>query len=740
MKALKHKNIVNLRQVLTSSSKLYIVMDLVTGGELFTKILNEGKLEENVARRYFQQLVDGIEYCHRRGVCHRDLKPENLLIDETTGELKITDFGLSAMKGASTTEELLHTQCGSPNYCAPEIIARHKQGYNGAKVDAWSCGIILFALLAGFLPFYDENTKVLYRMIQRDDVKFPRKFPPEAKDLVLKLLHKEPERRYTLQDVKKHPWFAVGYDGADPRQGGSSSPPVSRQSRRRRGHNRTRSTDNAPRSRDLKDLQGKKANRPDSDPVASNAAPTASPAVTGASPPLPPQPPVQQKAPVPAPAPRNVPAPPPLPPKRPTVASVPATGVAAAAAITATATAAAAASVSGAVSAASATVASTVASSAVGAAAIVAPPPPRARPSPPVTSTSSVPPVAAVRTAETSQEQVARRTPVAGSPHLNSAGGDTTGNSRNNSLPDVEGDTLFPPPPPFPAPDASSMESMSAVTMPSMSTPQVAAKPKLNAPVAVATGSSSTPVHHVAHAPPPPPGYMPPGYSPAVRSEPLPNSVPMRTPDTKKPGMIVGRTEQNRPLGATGAAMSNKRQTEQGSAEQQHSNRSDTSWQISNESEGSTLSAKSPATLVPTAVPLPFVEQRRMMLNKLSEDPKTMPQPLPDMSRGSAASSWDNMNTPSLIPTVPIQQISNRVVSRPVAAPQPTLQKAFEELPLGPRRSFEEPPMKPKKPFEELPLGPPIPAATAPANGIQKRRVPKSVSSMTPLLCRTLLV
>lgn len=254
MKALNHRNIVNLQQVLTSQSKLYIVMDLVTGGELFTKILKEGKLPENTARHYFQQLVDGIEYCHRRGVCHRDLKPENLLIDETTGELKITDFGLSAMKGASTTEELLHTQCGSPNYCAPEIIARHKQGYNGAKVDAWSCGIILFALLAGYLPFYDENTKVLYRMIQRDDVKFPKKFPPDAKNLVLHLLHKDPDSRYTLAEVKKHSWFLVNYDGGDSSRSeqskdapSSSSPSVAR--RKRRGHARKSSVDQAPRPR-----------------------------------------------------------------------------------------------------------------------------------------------------------------------------------------------------------------------------------------------------------------------------------------------------------------------------------------------------------------------------------------------------------------------------------------------------------------------------------------------------------
>lgn len=325
MKALNHRNIVNLQQVLTSQSKLYIVMDLVTGGELFTKILKEGKLPENTARHYFQQLVDGIEYCHRRGVCHRDLKPENLLIDETTGELKITDFGLSAMKGASTTEELLHTQCGSPNYCAPEIIARHKQGYNGAKVDAWSCGIILFALLAGYLPFYDENTKVLYRMIQRDDVKFPKKFPPEAKDLVLRLLHKDPDLRYTLAEVKKHPWFTINYDGGDSarsdtsKNGPSSSPP-SVVRRKRRGHARKSSVDQAPRPR--------RPERSDQDqpPHSHTGIPAPPPVVDGASPRTipsahrPPPPPTVTTPPatppmrVAAAPPVSVPSPPPPPP------------------------------------------------------------------------------------------------------------------------------------------------------------------------------------------------------------------------------------------------------------------------------------------------------------------------------------------------------------------------------------------------------------------------------------------
>mmetsp|Transcript_958 Transcript_958/g.1796 ORF Transcript_958/g.1796 Transcript_958/m.1796 type:complete len:727 (-) Transcript_958:722-2902(-) len=222
MKALKHKNIVNMLQVLSSSSKLYIVMELVTGGELFTKILNEGKLPEDLARRYFQNVIDGVDYCHARGVCHRDLKPENLLIEDTSGELKITDFGLSAMRGTSTAEELhlLHTQCGSPNYCAPEIITSARKGYNGVMVDVWSCGIILFALLAGYLPFYDENTRNLYKMIQHDQVKYPKKFPPGAKDLCERLLTKSPDRRITMAEVKQHPWFLIDYNGDGVLKGG----------------------------------------------------------------------------------------------------------------------------------------------------------------------------------------------------------------------------------------------------------------------------------------------------------------------------------------------------------------------------------------------------------------------------------------------------------------------------------------------------------------------------------------
>lgn len=211
MKALNHRNIVNLREVLSSKTKLYIVMDLVRGGELFEQIERMGELDENLSRKYFQQLIDGIDYCHRRGVCHRDLKPENLLVDEN-GTLKITDFGVSSMKGGVSGSDLLYTACGTPYYCAPEIINGAEDGYSGVKIDAWSCGIILYLLITGTLPFQNEDMTQLYEQINRCKVSYPSWMPAGAKDLISHLLEKDPEQRFSLEQVKLHTWFLVDYE------------------------------------------------------------------------------------------------------------------------------------------------------------------------------------------------------------------------------------------------------------------------------------------------------------------------------------------------------------------------------------------------------------------------------------------------------------------------------------------------------------------------------------------------
>ncbi|KAK4753886.1 hypothetical protein SAY87_001990 [Trapa incisa] len=203
MKMVKHPNIVELHEVMASKSKIYFAMDLVRGGELFSKI-SKGRLREDVARMYFQQLISAIDFCHSRGVYHRDLKPENLLLDED-GNLKVTDFGLSAFTEHLRQDGLLHTTCGTPAYVAPEVIG--KKGYDGAKADLWSCGVILYVLLAGFLPFQDENIMVMYRKIYRGDFRCPPWFSSEARRLITKLLDPNPKTRIPISKVMESSWF-----------------------------------------------------------------------------------------------------------------------------------------------------------------------------------------------------------------------------------------------------------------------------------------------------------------------------------------------------------------------------------------------------------------------------------------------------------------------------------------------------------------------------------------------------
>ncbi|KAG6786377.1 hypothetical protein POTOM_007977 [Populus tomentosa] len=156
------------------------------GGELFDKIVHHGRLSEAEARRYFQQLIDGVDYCHSKGVYHRDLKPENLLLD-SQGNLKISDFGLSALPEQGTS--LLRTTCGTPNYVAPEVLS-HK-GYDGAIADVWSCGVILY--------------------IDRAEFSCPSWFPVGAKSLIHRILDPKPETRITVEQIRNDEWFKKGY-------------------------------------------------------------------------------------------------------------------------------------------------------------------------------------------------------------------------------------------------------------------------------------------------------------------------------------------------------------------------------------------------------------------------------------------------------------------------------------------------------------------------------------------------
>lgn len=209
MRLVRHPNIVELKEVMATKGKVFFVMEYAKGGELFATVA-KGKLEEDVARKYFQQLVSAVDFCHSRGVYHRDLKPENLLLDEN-GDLKVSDFGLSALPEQLRNDGLLHTQCGTPAYVAPEVL--RKKGYDGAKADIWSCGVILFALLAGSLPFRGENVMKMYRKVFKAEYEFPPWFSGDAKRLISKLLVVDPQKRISIADILNNPWFQKGFTG-----------------------------------------------------------------------------------------------------------------------------------------------------------------------------------------------------------------------------------------------------------------------------------------------------------------------------------------------------------------------------------------------------------------------------------------------------------------------------------------------------------------------------------------------
>ncbi|KAM0852912.1 hypothetical protein ACQ4PT_051437 [Festuca glaucescens] len=207
MKLVRHPNVVRLHEVLASRKKIFIILEFITGGELFDKIIRHGRLSEADARKYFQQLIDGVDFCHSKGVYHRDLKPENLLLD-SQGNLKISDFGLSAWPAQGGT--LLRTTCGIPNYVAPEVLS-HK-GYDGALADTWSCGVILYVLLAGYLPFDEVDLTTLYGKIESAEYSFPAVFPSGVKSLIRRILDPKPDTRIRIEEVRNDEWFKKNYE------------------------------------------------------------------------------------------------------------------------------------------------------------------------------------------------------------------------------------------------------------------------------------------------------------------------------------------------------------------------------------------------------------------------------------------------------------------------------------------------------------------------------------------------
>lgn len=198
-----HPHIIRLYEVVETPNDIYVVMEYVKSGELFDYIVEKGRLLEDEARHFFQQIISGVEYCHRNMVVHRDLKPENLLLDSKMN-VKIADFGLS---NVMRDGHFLKTSCGSPNYAAPEVISGRL--YAGPEVDVWSCGVILYALLCGSLPFDDENIPNLFKKIKGGIYTLPSHLSPGARDLIPRMLLVDPLKRITIPEIRQHPWFTV---------------------------------------------------------------------------------------------------------------------------------------------------------------------------------------------------------------------------------------------------------------------------------------------------------------------------------------------------------------------------------------------------------------------------------------------------------------------------------------------------------------------------------------------------
>ncbi|KAK6161479.1 hypothetical protein DH2020_004860 [Rehmannia glutinosa] len=203
----QHPNILKLHEVMATKSKIYLVMELAQGGELFAKLNRCRRFSEATARKYFQQVVSALRFCHQNGVFHRDIKPQNLLLDQN-GLLKITDFGLSALSDQKR-DGLIYTACGTPAYTAPEVV--YRKGYDGEKADAWSCGVLLYVFLVGSLPFDDSNLSNMYRAMHRRSFEFPDWVSKSAKIVIYRLMDPNPNTRLSLEELIKLSWFKKSF-------------------------------------------------------------------------------------------------------------------------------------------------------------------------------------------------------------------------------------------------------------------------------------------------------------------------------------------------------------------------------------------------------------------------------------------------------------------------------------------------------------------------------------------------
>ncbi|EDV98039.1 serine/threonine-protein kinase BRSK1 [Drosophila grimshawi] len=207
MKLIDHPHVLGLSDVYENKKYLYLILEHVSGGELFDYLVKKGRLTPKEARKFFRQIISALDFCHSHSICHRDLKPENLLLDEKNN-IKIADFGMASLQPAGS---MLETSCGSPHYACPEVIRGEK--YDGRKADVWSCGVILYALLVGALPFDDDNLRQLLEKVKRGVFHIPHFVPPDCQSLLRGMIEVNPDRRLTLAEINRHAWVTAGGKG-----------------------------------------------------------------------------------------------------------------------------------------------------------------------------------------------------------------------------------------------------------------------------------------------------------------------------------------------------------------------------------------------------------------------------------------------------------------------------------------------------------------------------------------------
>jgi serine/threonine protein kinase len=210
MKMIRHPYIVKMSNSMTTQQKIILVMENVEGGDLFEYIVNqpEKKLSEETSRLFFQQMIMALEYCHNLKVVHRDLKPENILYDKSKNCIKISDFGLSTL--LKNKDEMIQNACGTPNYLAPEVM-KQTGGYLGQVADIWSAGVILYNMVTGKNPFHNADQNILLKNILNGHAEYPKYLSKSLIDLLSKIFVPQPRNRYTIEQIKEHPWFQIDF-------------------------------------------------------------------------------------------------------------------------------------------------------------------------------------------------------------------------------------------------------------------------------------------------------------------------------------------------------------------------------------------------------------------------------------------------------------------------------------------------------------------------------------------------